>query len=391
MTLRRKLAIFAILSTVALVSIAVVLEGGARMMGIRAGRRRVFDAQRGWTYVPNTVFQYISTKGRIIASVDGEGFRPTVAGADQADAPALVCLGDSYTFCGESPDDRTWPEFMAREMARKGLPCRAVNRGVTGYSSIQSLVALRHELRKSAGEAPPKGVLYLFCLNDPGENFEPDRPHLDRAEFAGSPASIDMWKPKEHPPADPPPRSLRVILRELRSPSAFINALKTAVPNQSPAAFSAGAATYADLYGPTCREFLDSAVHQEGVRYALRELRKECAARGVPLFVSSCVAPAWDRPGVARQEFSDLVKWSRERMEAQVADYNGAIDFLARMAEEEGATFIDVRGCMDGMKYREYAAASDDWHFSEAANERIGKAIADRLFPHLAGTSAGTR
>jgi lysophospholipase L1-like esterase len=388
MTFRRRLAILTILFLVASMAILGVLEGGARLMGARPGRRRVFDAERGWIYAPNTVFQYFTTQGRIHASVDGEGFRPTLAGADTPGAPAIVCLGDSYTFCGESPDDGTWPEFMSRELARKGLPCRAVNRGCTGYSSMQSLVALRRELSRSGGPSPVGGVLYLFCLNDPLENFVADRPHLSRDELAGAPGSSGSWDPKEYPPDDPPPRSLRVLLRDLRAPSAFVTSLRAEAPDDSPAAFMAGAATYADLYGPRCREFLDTPVFQEGIRQVLRKLRKECASRGAPLFVSTCIAPAWDTPGVARQEFAAMLNWSAERMEAQVADYHAALDRVRQLAAEEGATFIDVRGCLDGMKYREYAAASNDWHFSTEANERIGKALADRLFPHLARSAA---
>lgn len=391
MTFRRKFAIITILTLVAMTAIFGVLEGGARLVGVRAGRRRDFDPERGWVYVPNTVFQFYTTQGRVHASVDDEGFRPTIAAAEDAGAPAIVVLGDSYTFCGESPDDRTWPEFMSRELARQGFPCCSVNRAVTGYSSMQSLVALRHELRRSGGVSRPRAVLYMFCLNDPPENFEPDRPHLKRADFSGPPASPESRNPKEFPPAGPPPRTLRLILRDIRSRSAFINGIKDGPAEASPAGFAAGAATYADLYGPRCREFLETPCFQEGIRYILRELRKECESRGASLFVSSCITPAWDAPGESRRDFCAMVNWTEEKMNAQVAAYHGALDLLGKMAGEAGATYIDVRGALDGMKYREYSAAPDDWHFSAAANERIGKAVADRLFPHLAGSSAGTR
>jgi len=391
LTLRRKLAILTILTLVASMAIGGVLEGGARLAGMRPGRRRVFDAERGWIYVPNTVFQYLATQGRVHVSVNGEGFRPTLAGADNPAAPALVCVGDSYTFCGESPDDGTWPEHMSRELARKGFACRAVNLGITGYSSMQSLVALRRELRRSGGASPVGGVLYLFCLNDPLENFVADRPHLSRDEVGGPPGPSGSLDPKEYPPDDPPARSLRIFLRDLRAPSAFLNGIKSERPEDTPAAYAAGAATFAELYGPRCREFLDTPVFQEGIRHVLRKLRKECASKGAPLFVSTCIAPAWDTPGAARQEFSAMLNWSAERMETQVADYHAALDRVRQLSAEEGATFIDIRGCLEGMKFREYAAASNDWHFSTAANERIGRAVADRLFPRLAGPKGAPR
>src|SRR6185295_12235344 len=121
--------------------------------------------------------------------------------------------------------------------------------------------------------------LYLFCLNDPLENFVSDRPHLRRDEMAGAPGSSGSRDSKEYPPDDPPPRSLSVLLRDLRAPSAFVTSLRAEAPEDSPAAFAAGAATYAELYGPKCRELLDTPDFQEGLRQVLRKLRKECASR----------------------------------------------------------------------------------------------------------------
>src|SRR5262245_12863300 len=158
MTRRRKLAILAVLSTAALVGMLLALEGGAYLIGFRPHRQRVYDAELGWTYKPGTVFQYMATGGRIHASVDSSGFRPSVAGREQD--PALLCLGDSFTFGGESPDDRTWPECLARSLAGKGYPCRAVNRGITGYSPVQGLLILRRVLKDEAAARRIRAVIY---------------------------------------------------------------------------------------------------------------------------------------------------------------------------------------------------------------------------------------
>src|SRR5262245_49468993 len=125
MTRRRKVAIVTLLSVAGFLGISAVLEGGARLLGFqpRSVRRhswlRRFDPVIGWTYKPASRFQFATSRGVIHASTDGDGFRPLVGNAD-TDAPVILCIGDSFTFGAESPDDRTWPECLSRVLA-----CRA--------------------------------------------------------------------------------------------------------------------------------------------------------------------------------------------------------------------------------------------------------------------------
>ena len=111
MTRRRKVAVIAILSSVAFVVILTVLEGGARLLGYQARsvRRfywlRQYDPVLGWAYKPGSKFEFATTRGVIHGSTDGEGFRPLVGSANDSECPVILCLGDSFTFGGESPDD----------------------------------------------------------------------------------------------------------------------------------------------------------------------------------------------------------------------------------------------------------------------------------------------
>jgi lysophospholipase L1-like esterase len=381
---RRKAAILAILTSVTLVVFLGILEGGARLLGYLPASVKRFDSERGWTYEPNSAFQFVTIHGRVRVSVDGEGFRPLVAGKEDTGSPLIVCVGDSYTFCEESADDRTWPERLALELSGKGYRCRAMNRGMTGYSPLQSLAALRHELRRDGGAPGLKAVVYFFCINDPQEIFQPDRPHWDPADFSRPPASPGAWSPNVIPPA-PPAWSLASQWKRFKGRFAFIKAVRYSSVDGSVESFKAGGGIYMDAFLPHYQEFLGTPSHQEGMRAALRELRQECASRGVPLFVAPVIMPAWDRPGESRGELAGLLGWSGEKMDAQASAYHSAIDLLGKLAGEAGATFIDLRGTLDGMKYREYAAAPLDWHFSAEANGRIGKALAEGLLPHLAG------
>ena len=84
-----------------------------------------------------------------------------------------------------------------------------------------------------------------------------------------------------------------------------------------------------------------------------------------------------DSDGAARTEIVSLLQ--RTDIEADARIYNDAYDRLKQMVAEIGAVFIDLRGCLDGMNFRQYLVSPVDWHFSGMANERIGTAIARKL------------
>ncbi|MFN7988734.1 MAG: arylesterase [Thermoanaerobaculia bacterium] len=72
----------------------------------------------------------------------GEGAGPAAfatAAPVPADAPLVVFLGDSLTAGLGLPVDQAYPALVARELARKGRPIRAVNAGVSGDTTSGGL------------------------------------------------------------------------------------------------------------------------------------------------------------------------------------------------------------------------------------------------------------
>lgn len=388
MTRRRKVAIVAILSSIGLVTIATVLEGGARLLGFRARsvRRyswlRQYDPVLGWVYKPDSKFEVATTRGVIHGSTDGEGFRPLVGNANDPACPVILCLGDSYTFAAESPDHRTWPECLSRALAGRGRPCKVLNRGVTGYSPLQTLLVLRQTLARYPQASKTRAVMYLYCFNDPSENFEENRPHFESADRAETLASFKAGNPRVLPPLPFHPERKRSFFQGIRDRSAFLNAIRPEGKDFSVEAFRTGAKDSTKYFAPMFPEFLSKKSLQEGMRYTLRELKKECDARGLPLLVASCVVPALDNPD-NRREFAEYVGWSASEMESQVAGYQATFQLVQRLVEETGAAYIELRGCLNGLSYRDSVASPDDWHYSVDANERIGSALVDRLQRHL--------
>ncbi|HKS17499.1 MAG TPA: GDSL-type esterase/lipase family protein [Planctomycetota bacterium] len=381
MTRRRRVAIIAILSSVAFVVIAGVLEGGARLLGYQARsvRRfywlREYDPVLGWVYKPDSRFEVVTSRGVTHGSTDGEGFRPLVGGANDPAGPVILCLGDSFTFGGESPDDQTWPECLSRILAARGHPCRALNRGVSGYNSLQSLLLLRQTLSRDSRASKIRAVIYLSCFNDPYENFEEDRPHFEAADLkAGNPRVL--------PPRPSQLDRKRSLVRTIRDRSAFLNAIRPESVDFSAEAFRTGAKVNIGYFSPMFPPFLSSESFQEGMRYALRELKKECEARGVPLLVASCVVQPLDDP-VARREFAGYVGWSATELEAQVAAYQASFQLVKRLVEETGSTYVELRGCLAGLSYRDSLASPANCHYSVASNERIAGVLADALQRHL--------
>ena len=384
MTRRRKAAIIAILSSAAFVLIATVLEGGARLLGYRdrAVKRysllRRFDPVVGWVYQPHSEWQVATTRGLIYGTTDGDGFRPLVGSANDSAGPVILCLGDSYTFGAETPDDRTWPECLSRALAAKGRPCRVLNRGVTGYNSLQSLLVLRQTLARDPRASKLRAVIYLYCYNDPSENYEENRPHFESADRAETLASLKAGQARVLPPAPFHPDRARSFLRSVRDRSAFINAIHPEEKDLSEEAFKAGARRSVKYFPPMFPAFLSKEPLQEGMRHAFRELKKECDARGVPLLVASCVVQALDDPG-ARREFAGYVGWSASQAEDQVAAYQASLELVKRLVEETGARHVDLRGCLGGLSYRDTLAGPNNWHYSVDTNERIAGVLAEQL------------
>jgi len=389
MTQRRKVLIVAILSTSSLLVLVGLLEVGARVFGFRgvpklhSTQPRIPHSTRGWAFKPNLAFSFLGTEGWVEGSTDAEGFRPVRSGRDLRDSPIVVCLGDSTTFSGESPDDRTWPEAASRALAEQGIAVRMLNRGIRGYNTVQSLLTLQETLKDEKVGRLVRAVVYHFCGNDPSENLAPGRPHLAAASPEGSfparPLRVVI------PPASDALPSERRWTGKFYDRSAFAAAIRRAKLDVSRAAFQKGCTEYMDMFTGWYQDFVARPALQQSMKVALAELARECTARNVPLFVSFSIVPAWDGDKRCRRDLLDLSGESPEKFQTRASSYVVAFDWLRETTEEVGATFVDLRNCLAALSHREYVAAPDDWHFGPAANEKLGRAIAEHLRVRLQG------
>jgi lysophospholipase L1-like esterase len=321
------------------------------------------DSELGFVSQPNCKFRYLAASGWIDGTTDGSGFRPVIAAKDDANAPEVICLGDSTTFSAEMEDEKTWPEAAGRYLAGKGKPCHMLNRAVYGYSGLQSMIMLRRVLKKP-GNA--KAVVYHFCINDPGENFFAFMP-CPFLEPAGKSFTIK-------PPAEPMATFSQV---QLRPEFALLAAFRTWRFSTGDAAYLSGANAGYPFNVINCDKFVKDQKLRDGMRYVVSGMKEECDRHNLPLFVSAVCFPYWDHEGPTQSDLVALVHPANIADDSRI--YNASCDTLKQIVTDVGATYIDLRGCLDGMTYRDYVASPLDWHFSPAANERIGKAIAEKL------------
>ncbi|MBI4563351.1 MAG: SGNH/GDSL hydrolase family protein [Planctomycetes bacterium] len=383
---QRKFLIALTLSSTTFLALLLILELGARALGYRGAPRLyhqdlfVPDPELGWRCAPDGEFSYLATEGWVQGSTGKDGYRPLSPGPEQSRSPIVICLGDSTTFCAEVRDEETWPEAAAKALSQIGPPCRMLNRGVGGYSLLQELLALRLAFQDEHVAQNARAVVYHFCINDPIENFEGKGPKLDRKEFAAGATPPEIGSARILSPQAWPRRGIKFRLKTAFLDNlALVAAIRAAGLDTSDEGFKRGGTANHGVSYDYFKRLLDEPHLQKGMSYLLAALAKECAARNVPLFVSSCVYPAWDDVGPSRRDFLDLTGWSQQEVEEQAKTYHAACDILREMTEEAGATYIDLRGCLAGMTHREYAVSPHDWHYSAAANERIGRAIAGRL------------
>ena len=141
-----------------------------------------FDSIEGWSYRPG--FSAVDTiSGRAVAmSFDSLGIRVEAPG-QQTDlaAPSVLFVGGSFTFghgvqYGES--------FVGQLATRDHLPYQAVNLGVQGYGTDQSLLALEEYYPRFANV---RAVVYTFICDHMRRNAVADRRLLfPRDKFLGT-------------------------------------------------------------------------------------------------------------------------------------------------------------------------------------------------------------
>jgi len=98
-------------------------------------------------------------------ALDSRGFRGTeFTDRKPAGTFRILCLGDSWTFGANVPQDQTYPQQLGRLLERRfpGARFEVLNLGVLGYSSFQGSELLRGQ----AIEWGPDFVILGFGMND---------------------------------------------------------------------------------------------------------------------------------------------------------------------------------------------------------------------------------
>jgi hypothetical protein len=329
---------------------------------------------------PNATFLHMTTAGYITGTTDPEGYRPLVTSRHDAGVPLVICVGDSITFCAQSRDERTWPEVAAQECGRLGMPCKMLNRAVTGYNGLQALATLRRTLARLEPADRVVGVMYFFCVNDALENY------MRYDYYEGTPilkAGRDGTFTLARASGPAQPRESPWL--RLKRNSSIYKFLKVIFRDN----FRAGASWLDEHFG-YYRDFLAKKHYREGMRYVFSGLAGESCRRGARLFVASCIYPAWE-DAESGAEVVRLTGQPPRDLLWQRGVYDRACTVVEHLTREAGGTYIDLRGTLAGMSYHDYAAAPSDWHYSEAANERIGRALGQRIVQELTGRASDPR
>jgi hypothetical protein len=188
---RRSVVFASIASLLAIVAVLAVSEIGLRLfhypfrLGWTPMEYRIsrFDPVLGWSYVPNlSTVQRFGSAGREVAiRFDEMGTRIAEHGTRLDPAkPTILFAGCSYTFGHGLPFEET---FVGRLAAMPGFPLQAVNLGVQGYGTDQSLLSLRQALPRYN----TKVVVYTFLLDHVKRNDNADRRFIfPKARFPGT-------------------------------------------------------------------------------------------------------------------------------------------------------------------------------------------------------------
>lgn len=126
------------------------------------GNLSQYDPELGWKGVPNARELFVSHNAKVWLEHNGLGFRDIAAEERSPDKPAVVFLGDSFTWGFEVEFEDMFVNLIRRELA--GF--EVFNLAHRGYGTDQALLTFRrwHDAR------PLERVVLMFSENDPEEN-----------------------------------------------------------------------------------------------------------------------------------------------------------------------------------------------------------------------------
>jgi len=170
----RRLASGLAVSALTLVLLALAAEWALRAFGIGDDAIARPHPWVGWTYIPNLRAELASEdpddRRRIRFETNALGLRDVERSAPKSPAGIhrVLLLGDSFVAGAQVPLDSTVSRVTERALGfALGVPVEVWNCGVTGYSTAQQLLFLRHVARDWH---PDLVVLGFFAANDVADN-----------------------------------------------------------------------------------------------------------------------------------------------------------------------------------------------------------------------------
>jgi hypothetical protein len=302
-----------------------LIDGRTFYVNLRSARERfVYDGDPRGYFGPDHAVEY---------RTNGLGFRgPEFRPAKAADTFRIMFLGDSFTFGEGVHFEDTYPEIAGALLQREFGDDRrieALNFGVGGYNTTQSLQLMRMNLERFA----PDVVVLGYVLNDaepPLIAYEPATDSIAR-------------RPREQTVpegiADPlPPDSLLYRFRSAQLVWQVFSNRRTS---------RATLAHYRSIYEPTSTGWLES-------RRALHEIGELCRVHEIPFVVVL---------------FPILVELSEDYPFAEIHER------VARAVADSGGIAVDLFPSLRGMRARELWVHPTDQH----PNERVHAIAARRL------------
>lgn len=167
----------ALKAAVLVVTLAVVLallELGLRVVGYHNPRFSERDDQLGTARIPGVEFVY-TDEGRGHVRINDAGFRDGNWSVPKpADTLRIAILGDSYVEALQVEEDERFSEIAERLLDRSavagGKRVQVMNFGVSGFSTAQELLTLRHRVWSYS---PDLVVLAITPANDVRNNYKP--------------------------------------------------------------------------------------------------------------------------------------------------------------------------------------------------------------------------
>ena len=149
-------------------------EIGLVVFGVSYPRIGQLDHYRGFARRPNYEFEQ-SKEGRAVVKFNSDGFRDKDRPTEKpAGTVRIAVVGDSFVEALQVPVEQRFTELLESGLKSQGAfggaMVEVMNFGVSGYSTAQELMALRHCVWKY----DPDIVLLAFCSgNDVRNNYKP--------------------------------------------------------------------------------------------------------------------------------------------------------------------------------------------------------------------------